>query len=92
MRAIGAVVAILVATGAGAVEHEGRNQGPVAPKGDLILAQSCKQVRSCEDAVRLWCNGYSAADRDGDGIPCENVCKSEAQVEKAKKKINCNKA
>lgn len=64
-----------------------------APGGETIrLAQrggSCKAVSSCEEAVILWCGGYSRADADGDGIPCENVCRSLAQVEAIKKKVDC---
>lgn len=52
-------------------------------------ATSCKAVKSCREAVILWCNGYSRADADGDGIPCENVCRSLAQIEPLKKKIGC---
>lgn len=52
-------------------------------------SQSCKQARNCDDAVKMWCNGYSGADRDRDGIPCENVCKSRAQVDAAKKRVGC---
>ncbi len=51
------------------------------------LAQSCKAAKSCAEAVEMWCEGYSAADRDDDGIPCENVCKSKKQVEDLMKKI-----
>lgn len=50
---------------------------------------TCKQVSSCEAAVALWCNGYSGADRDNDGIPCENVCHSVAQVEEIKSRQGC---
>lgn len=56
----------------------------------LSFAASCKQARNCDDAVEMWCNGYSKADRDRDGIPCENVCKSRAQVEAAKKRVGCS--
>lgn len=51
------------------------------------LAQSCKAAKSCAEAVEMWCEGYSAADRDDDGIPCENVCKSKKQVDALMKKI-----
>ncbi|WP_322997524.1 excalibur calcium-binding domain-containing protein [Castellaniella sp.] len=51
------------------------------------LAQSCKAAKSCAEAVEMWCEGYSAADRDDDGIPCENVCKSKKQVDAIMKKI-----
>jgi hypothetical protein len=44
--------------------------------GRLEMTQrlTCKSVSTCEEAVELWCGGYSRADGDGDGIPCENVC------------------
>ncbi|WP_183751504.1 excalibur calcium-binding domain-containing protein [Pseudochelatococcus contaminans] len=54
-------------------------------------AWTCKQARSCDEAVREWCAGYARADRDNDGIPCENVCKSRAQVEAAKKRGACGR-
>ena len=54
-------------------------------------ATSCKSARTCRDAVILWCNGYNRADGDGDGIPCENVCRSLAQVEPIKKEIGCER-
>lgn len=50
---------------------------------------SCKSARTCRDAVILWCGGYSRADADDDGIPCENVCRTLAQVERIKKEIGC---
>lgn len=50
------------------------------------LAQSCKAAKACAEAVEMWCGGYTAADRDDDGIPCENVCKSKKQVEAIMKK------
>lgn len=51
-------------------------------------AQSCKTAKTCEEAVIMWCEGYSGADRDGDGIPCENVCKSKKRVDTLKKEID----
>ena len=51
--------------------------------------RSCKAASTCEEAVVMWCGGYSRADADGDGIPCENVCRSLQQVEAIKKKIDC---
>jgi len=51
--------------------------------------RSCKAASTCEEAVIMWCGGYSRADADGDGIPCENVCRSLQQVEAIKKKIDC---
>jgi endonuclease YncB( thermonuclease family) len=78
--------------------------GAVAPVGPIaataaavakpmptISATSCKAVKSCREAVILWCGGYSRADADGDGIPCENVCKSLAQVQPFKKEIGCER-
>jgi len=41
--------------------------------------------------VILWCGGYSRADNDDDGIPCENVCRTLKQVEAIKKQIGCEK-
>lgn len=57
----------------------------------MLVAQrrSCKAVSSCQEAVELWCGGYSRADADDDGIPCENVCKSKAQVDVIKAEIGC---
>lgn len=52
-------------------------------------AKSCKDARTCRDAVILWCGGYSRADNDSDGIPCENVCRTLKQVEPIKKEIGC---
>ena len=65
----------------------------VTPGADRVqLAQSgrsCKAASTCEEAVAMWCGGYSRADADGDGIPCENVCRSLQQVEAIKKRIGC---
>ena len=62
---------------------------PPAKVMPTTSATSCKAVKSCREAVILWCNGYSRADADGDGIPCENVCRSLAQVQPFKKEIGC---
>ncbi|MFC3265944.1 hypothetical protein ACFOEX_06215 [Camelimonas abortus] len=48
-------------------------------------------MSSCKEAVQEWCAGYHQADRDGDGIPCENVCKSRKQVEAIQKQIGCER-
>ena len=45
---------------------------------------TCKQMTDCEDAVMLWCNGYSRA-----GIPCENVCRSLREVNEIRQAIGC---
>lgn len=54
-----------------------------------LARMSCKQVSSCEEAVAIWCGGYSRADGDSDGIPCENVCRSLEQVEAIKSQQGC---
>lgn len=51
--------------------------------------RSCKAVSTCEEAVAMWCGGYSRADGDKDGIPCENVCSSKAEVDEIKASIGC---
>jgi len=58
-----------------------------AKDSPTVTATSCKSASNCREAVILWCSGYSRADADGDGIPCENVCKSLAQVQPFKKEI-----
>jgi len=52
-------------------------------------ARSCKHVNSCREAVELWCGGYSRADADKDGIPCENICRSKEQVDRIREEIGC---
>jgi Excalibur calcium-binding domain len=48
----------------------------------------CKAMSSCEEAVyKDFVCGMSKLDRDSDGLPCENVCKSDAQVAAAKKRL-----
>jgi hypothetical protein len=58
---------------------------------EVVVAQarSCKAVRSCEEAVILWCSGYRRADADNDGIPCENVCSSKREVDEIRRRIGC---
>lgn len=55
----------------------------------LVAARTCKQVASCTEAVELWCSGYRRADADGDGIPCENICHSRAEVDGIRAVIGC---
>lgn len=55
----------------------------------VAQARSCKAVSTCEEAVQLWCSGYSRADGDHDGIPCETVCDTKEQVDEIKAKIGC---
>jgi hypothetical protein len=52
--------------------------------------RTCKQASSCEEAVIMWCEGYRGADRDSDGVPCENVCSSRHEVEEIESRISCN--
>ena len=63
-----------------------------SPSHSVLLAQrarTCKDVRSCEEAVELWCSGYRRADGDNDGIPCENVCSSKREVDRIREEIGC---
>ena len=62
-----------------------------SPASVLLVqrARTCKDVRTCREAVELWCGGYSRADGDGDGIPCENVCSSKREVDAIRKEIGC---
>lgn len=55
----------------------------------LAAGRTCKQVASCAEAVELWCSGYRRADADGDGIPCENICHSRAEVDGIRAVIGC---
>jgi endonuclease YncB( thermonuclease family) len=69
--------------------------GPAKPSVDRIKEfvvaqrQSCKAASSCQEAVQMWCGGYSRADADDDGIPCESVCRSKSQVDAIKQRIGC---
>lgn len=56
---------------------------------ERVAGKTCKQVRDCEEAVQIWCDGYRRADGDGDGIPCENICHSKAQVDEIRERIGC---
>lgn len=51
--------------------------------------QTCGDMRSCREAVILWCDGYTRADGDGDGIPCETVCSTLAEVNEIRAEIGC---
>lgn len=62
---------------------------PRAKEWLMARGGTCKSVSTCEEAVDLWCGGYSRADGDGDGIPCENVCRSKSQVDAIKQRIGC---
>ena len=65
---------------------------PAARDHVLVRGPYCKDHRTCTAAVRAWCNGtHPGADRDNDKIPCENICKSRAQVRKIARKLGCAK-
>ncbi|WP_306302844.1 excalibur calcium-binding domain-containing protein [Aureimonas sp. D3] len=55
----------------------------------VAAGRTCKSVSTCREAVELWCSGYRRADRDGDGIPCETVCHSKAEVDRIRAEIGC---
>ena len=45
----------------------------------------CSRVRSCREAVHSWCVcGYTRADADKDGVPCENLCGDGTDVNRAR--------
>ena len=75
----------------GSIIGDGNTIGRYAKVEATTTATSCKSARTCRDAVILWCGGYSRADANGDGTPCENVCRSRAQVEPIKKEIDCER-
>ncbi|MGY4749750.1 excalibur calcium-binding domain-containing protein [Pannonibacter sp. Q-1] len=83
MRVVLAMIAILLA----AAQQVRAEAEPFSLTLDeLQVAQrfscggTCGTVRSCEEAVYLWCVcGYARADGDGDGVPCEKVCGDSTQ-------------
>ena len=70
----------------------------LAPNGmnfglPVVKVASCKSYRICAAAVKAWCAGrHNSADRDGDRIPCENVCKSLKQARREARKIGCKRS
>lgn len=54
--------------------------------------RSCSAASSCAEAVELWCSGYTRADRDKDGIPCESLCGGKAQVDEILAGRSCGTA
>ncbi len=55
-------------------------------------AATCKSYRSCREVVIAWCAGqHPRADGDNDGIPCENVCRSRADVVAIMAEIGCSR-
>ncbi len=90
------IAALAVMAMAGPVGAAGSLSNPPARSNvsqvkEFMVAQrrSCSAASTCEEAVEMWCGGYSGADRDNDGIPCESVCRSRAQVDAIKKRIGC---
>ena len=60
--------------------------------GAEAYAASCKSYGSCREAVIAWCAGqHPRADGDNDGIPCENVCRSRADVVAIMAEIGCSR-
>ncbi|MEN3794173.1 hypothetical protein [Fulvimarina sp. MAC3] len=54
------------------------------------LAARCTDYSTCRQAVENWCAGrHRGADRDNDGIPCENLCSSREQVIEIMRSIGC---
>ncbi len=96
MRGLTAPFAMLLLVwGTSAAICAGVGEDPAGTKQTDGLLQfaaagrTCKQVSSCREAVELWCSGYTRADGDHDGIPCENVCHSLGEVEKIRREIGC---
>lgn len=55
-------------------------------------AARCTDYTTCRQAVIAWCAGnHPGADRDKDGIPCENVCGSRADVLAITAEIGCSR-
>lgn len=96
----GAVLAL--SSPATAANRQQENAGPQNfPNQSYRIAQSvscggtCGKARNCRDAVYLWCVcGYSRADRDKDGVPCEKLCgqsskRNVAKVQAIMKDLGC---
>lgn len=79
---------LLTATTVGADPLHPNRNWTAAPLAEPIR-MTCKSVNSCREAVELWCGGYSRADADRDGVPCENVCGSREEVVAIEEEIGC---
>ncbi len=90
IAALAAMVTAAPVAATGSVSEQPVKPGVERVK-EYVVAQrrSCKAASTCEEAVEMWCGGYSRADADGDGIPCENVCRSRSQVDAIKQRIGC---
>ncbi|MEC4749887.1 thermonuclease family protein [Methylomicrobium sp. Wu6] len=49
--------------------------GP-AVTGTCGSKKYCKQMTSCDEAKQYLACGVSSLDKDGDGVPCESLCKN----------------
>jgi hypothetical protein len=55
-------------------------------------AARCTDYTSCRQAVVAWCAGdHPRADGDDDGIPCENLCSTRAEVVAIMAEIGCSR-
>lgn len=58
--------------------HGGTNPSATTGSADTRTCGSkryCKQMSSCEEAKQYLACGVSSLDKDGDGVPCESLCK-----------------
>lgn len=59
---------------------------------DASAAKLCKEYRSCAEVISDFPNGnFGRKDRDKDGIPCENVCRSKQQVQQLLRNLSDTK-
>jgi len=64
----------------------------LAGSAEGVAAAACRDYATCREAVIAWCAGkHPGADRDRDGIPCENVCRSRADVVAIMAEIGCSR-
>jgi hypothetical protein len=90
---VAALIAVMLAGAApaagGLPDHPPKPSVERVKKFVVAQRRSCKAASTCEEALEMWCGGYSRADADDDGIPCENVCRSKSQVASIKQRIGC---
>ena len=56
---------------------------------EAVIAKSCQEYRSCTEVISDYPNGhFGRRDRDKDGIPSENLCRSKKQVEVSLKAVS----
>jgi hypothetical protein len=48
--------------------------GVVLP-GEALAKYRCKDFQTCEEAMKALKAGVTYLDRDGDGVPCESLCR-----------------